>query len=83
MFFAYLPDIGKAFYMTNITQSLNSLIRAGIKKREVFSIDNSLRKVIYLAIKDASKKWSMPFKNWQLAISRFTTKVGYCLSNHF
>ncbi|ENG0941151.1 IS256 family transposase, partial [Salmonella enterica] len=59
-FFGYPPDIRKAIYTTNAIESLNSVIRAAIKKRKVFPTDDSVRKVIYLAIKDASKKWSMP-----------------------
>lgn len=55
-FFNYPPDIRKAIYTTNAIESLNSVIRAAIKKRKVFPTDDSVRKVIYLAIKDASKK---------------------------
>ncbi|HCM2052291.1 TPA: IS256 family transposase, partial [Salmonella enterica subsp. salamae serovar 56:z10:e,n,x] len=69
-FFGYPPDIRKAIYTTNAIESLNSVIRAAIKKRKVFPTDDSVRKVIYLAIKDASKKWSMPIQNWRLAMSR-------------
>ncbi|KFT26644.1 IS256 family transposase, partial [Salmonella enterica] len=58
--FSYPPDIRKAIYTTNEIESLNSVIRAAIKKRKVFPTDDSVRKVIYLAIKGASKKWSMP-----------------------
>ncbi|MBZ4902848.1 IS256 family transposase [Salmonella enterica subsp. enterica serovar Typhimurium] len=63
--FSYPPDIRKAIYTTNAIESLNSVIRAAIKKRKVFPTDDSVRKVIYLAIKDASKKWSMPIQNWR------------------
>ncbi len=49
-------------YTTNAIGSLNSAIRVAIKKRKVFPTDDSVRKVIYLASKDASKKWSMPVK---------------------
>ncbi|EHX7037851.1 transposase, partial [Salmonella enterica subsp. enterica serovar Agbeni] len=59
-----------------------SVIRAAIKKRKVFPTDDSVRKVIYLAIKDASKKWSMPIQNWRLAMSRFIIEFGDRLSNH-
>jgi len=68
-FFGYPPDIRKAIYTTNAIESLNSVIWAAIKKRKVFPTDDSVRKVIYLAIKDASKKWSMPIQNWRLAIT--------------
>ncbi|NDJ59060.1 IS256 family transposase [Enterobacteriaceae bacterium 4M9] len=81
-FFGYPPDIRKAIYTTNAIESLNSVIRTAIKKRKVFPTDDSVRKVIYLAIKDASKKWSMPIRNWRLAMSRFIIEFGDRLSVH-
>lgn len=80
--FSYPPDIRKAIYTTNAIESLNSVLRAAIKKRKVFPTDDSVRKVIYLAIKDASKKWSMPIQNWRLAMSRFIIEFGDRLSDH-
>lgn len=50
-------------YTMNAIESLNSDIRAAIKKSMVFPTDYSVQKVIYLAIKDVSKKWSMPIPN--------------------
>lgn len=81
-FFGYPADIRKAIYTTNAIESLNSVSRAAIKKRKVFPTDDSVRKVIYLAIKDASKKWSMPIKNWRLAMSRFIIEFGDRLNDH-
>ena len=81
-FFGYPPDIRKAIYTTNAIESLNSVICTAIKKRKVFPTDDSVRKVIYLAIKDASKKWSMPIRNWRLAMSRFIIEFGERLSVH-
>ncbi|MBF0035776.1 IS256 family transposase [Citrobacter freundii] len=81
-FFGYPPDIRKAIYTTNAIESLNSVIRAAIKKRKVFPTDDSVRKVIYLAIQAASKKWSMPIQNWRLAMSRFIIEFGDRLSDH-
>ncbi len=81
-FFGYPPDIRKAIYTTNAIESLNSMIRAAIKKRKVFPTDDSVRKVVYLAIKDASKKWSMPIQNWRLAMSRFIIEFSDRLSDH-
>lgn len=75
-------DIRKAIYTTNAIAWLNSVIRAAIKKRKVFPTNDSMRKVIYLAIKDASKKWSMPIQNWQLAMSRFIIEFGERLDGH-
>ncbi len=81
-FFGYPPDIRKAIYTTNAIESMNSVIRQAIKKRKVFPTDDSVRKVIYLAIMDASKKWSMPIRNWRLAMTRFIIEFGDRLSDH-
>jgi transposase-like protein len=47
------------------------VIRHAIKKRKVFPTDDSVRKVIYLAIMQASKKWTMPIRDWRQAMNRF------------
>ena len=69
--FHYPEDIRKAIYTTNAIESLNSVIRKAIKKRKLFPHDDSARKVIYLAIEQASKKWTMPIRNWKSALNRF------------
>jgi transposase-like protein len=69
--FTFPEDIRKAIYTTNAIESLNSVIRKAIKKRKLFPTDDSARKVIYLAIIDASKKWTMPIRNWRAAMNRF------------
>lgn len=69
--FVYPADIRKAIYTTNAIESLNSVIRKAIKKRKLFPTDDAAKKVIYLAIQDASKKWTMPIRNWKMALNRF------------
>lgn len=69
--FAYPTEIRKAIYTTNAIESLNSVIRHAINKRKVFSTDDSVRKVIYLAVDAAAKKWTMPIRDWRSAMSRF------------
>lgn len=69
--FRYPQDIRKAIYTTNAIESLNSVIRKVIKKRKLFPSDDSAQKVIYLAIEEASKKWTMPIRNWKSALNRF------------
>ena len=69
--FNYPQDIRKAIYTTNAIESLNSVIRKAIKKRKLFPCDDSAKKVVYLAIMDASKKWTMPIRNWKTALNRF------------
>ncbi len=69
--FNYPADIRKVIYTTNAIESLNSVIRKAIKKRKLFPTDDSARKVIYLAIQNASKKWTMPIRDWKPALNRF------------
>ena len=69
--FNYPNDIRKAIYTTNAIESLNSVIRKAIKKLKLFPHDDSAKKVIYLAIEQASKKWTMPIRNWKTALNRF------------
>ena len=81
-FFKYPEDIRKAIYTTNAIESLNSVIRKAIKKRKVFPSDDSARKMVYLAVKDASKKWTMPIRNWRIAMSRFMIEFEERLEKH-
>ena len=61
--FIYPQEIRKAIYTTNAIESLNSVIRKAIKKRKLFPTDDSAKKVVYLAIENATKKWTMPIRN--------------------
>jgi len=45
------------------------VIRKAIKKRKLFPTDDAAMKVIYLAITDASKRWTMPIRNWKPALN--------------
>ena len=69
--FDYPDDIRKAIYTTNAIESLNSVIRKSVKTRKLFPNDDSAMKVIYLAIRAASKKWTMPIRDWKQAMNRF------------
>jgi len=69
--FDYPDDIRKVIYTTNATESLNTVIRKAVKNRKVFPHDQAAMKIVYLAIQAASKKWSMPIRNWKAALNRF------------
>jgi putative transposase len=43
----------------------------GLRNRGHFSTEDSLMKVLYLAIRNVSKKWTMPIRDWKLALNRF------------
>jgi len=80
--FSYPPEIRKAIYTTNAIESLNSVIRKAIKKRKLFPTDDSAKKVVFLAIMDASKKWTMPIRNWKPALNHFMIEFDERLSDY-
>jgi len=67
----YTDEIRRIIYTTNAIESLNSVIRKSIKNRKIFPNDNSVFKIIYLAIEQASRKWTMPIREWKPAMNRF------------
>ena len=69
--FDYPDEIRRIIYTTNAIESLNSVIRKSIKNRKIFPNDNSVFKIIYLAIEQASRKWTMPIREWKPAMNRF------------
>ncbi|WP_281505866.1 transposase [Acinetobacter pittii] len=80
--FSYPAEIRHAIYTTNAVESLNSVIRHSTKKRKIFSSDDSVKKVIYLATSNAAKKWTMPIQNWRLAMEWFTIQFDDRLKDH-
>ena len=64
-------DIRKVIYTTNIVESLNNTLRKSVRNRGHFPTEDALMKVLYLAIKGVSKKWTMPVHDWKLALNRF------------
>jgi transposase-like protein len=75
-FFEYPDDIRKAIYTTNAIESLNMTLRKVIKNKRVFPCDESVFKLLYLAINNVSKKWTMPIRNWKMAANRFMIEFG-------
>ena len=82
VFFDYPKDIRKAIYTTNAIESLNSVIRTAVNKRKIFPSDQAAFKVVYLATQQASKKWSMPIRNWTSALNRFMIMFDERVSKH-
>ena len=70
-FFAYPQEIRKVIYTTNAVESLNMSLRKVIKHKRVFPNDDAALKQLYLALKNISKKWTMPIKNWKDAMNCF------------
>ena len=70
-FLAYPEDIRKVIYTTNAIEAINRQIRKIIKAKGVFPNDMAVKKIIYLALKNAQKKWTMPIRDWPLALNQF------------
>ena len=74
--FDYPYEIRKIFYTTNAIESLNSVIRKAIRNRKIFPNDQSALKLVYLATKKASERWTMPLRDWKPAMNRFAIEYG-------
>ena len=70
-FFNYPKDIRRAIYTTNPIESLNFSLRKVTRNKSSFPDDDSIYKVMYLAIKNASTRWTMSIKDWGLAVNQF------------
>jgi len=71
-FFAYPPDIRKVIYTTNAIESLNMSLRKVTKNRGSFPNDEAMLKLLYLALNNIAKKWTLPIRDWKAAMNRFT-----------
>jgi putative transposase len=69
--FSFVPEIRKAIYTTNAIESLHMTLRKVIKNRAMFPSDEAVFKILYLALKNISKKWTMPIQNWSGAMNQF------------
>ena len=70
-FFAFPPEIRRAIYTTNAIESMNSSLRKVIQSQKIFSSDEAAFKLLYLAMRNISKKWTMPIRYWKPALNRF------------
>ncbi len=58
-------------YTTNAIESLNMSLRKVTKARSSFPNDEAVIKLLYLALRNIAKKWTMPIQNWKAALNRF------------
>jgi len=75
-FFKYPPEIRRAIYTTNAVESLNYSLRQVTKNCSIFPTDDAIFKIMYLAIRSASKKWTMPIRDWGQALNQFAIEFG-------
>jgi putative transposase len=69
--FDYPPPIRKAIYTTNAIESVNSVIRKFTRNRKIYPNEESALKIVYMAIHEASRKWTMPIHHWKQALNHF------------
>lgn len=71
-FFAYPAEIRKVIYTTNAIESLNMSLRKVTKNRGSFPNDAAMFKLLYLALNNIAKKWTLPIRDWKAALNRFS-----------
>lgn len=73
VFFEFPVEIRKIIYTTNLIENLNGKIRKYTKNKLCFPTDDAVKKSVYLALREATKKWTQPIHNWGIILNQFLT----------
>ncbi|WP_212003030.1 IS256 family transposase [Chitinophaga sp. HK235] len=73
IFFDFPMEIRQIIYTTNLIENLNGKIRKYTKNKLSFPTDEAVLKSVYLALREVSKKWTMPIRNWGMILNQFLT----------
>ena len=76
VFFDFPIEIRQIIYTTNLIENLNGKIRKYTKNKLSFPNDDAVMKSVYLALREASKKWTMPIREWGMILNQFLTIFG-------
>lgn len=71
VFFDFPVEIRKIIYTTNLIENLNGKIRKYTKNKMSFPTDDAVMKSVFLATREATKKWTMPIRNWGVILNQF------------
>ncbi len=71
-YFKYPQEIRTIIYTTNAVEAVHRQFRKVTKNRALFPNDDALKKMLFLAYRDLSKKWTMPIRNWAIVLSNFS-----------
>src|SRR2546422_2837499 len=74
--FAFPEDIRKVIYTTNAIESVNMTLRQVTRNHRIFPSDEAVYKVVYLAMCNIAKKWTMPIRDWKPALNRFAVEFA-------
>jgi putative transposase len=69
--FDFPAPIRKAIYTTNAIESVNSVIRKFTRNRKIYPNEESALKIVYMAIHEAARRWTMPIHHWKQALNHF------------
>ncbi|WP_338357327.1 IS256 family transposase [Yeosuana marina] len=72
-FYEFPLEIRKIIYTTNLIENLNGKIRKYTKNKLSFPTDEAVMKSTFLALREATKKWTMPIRNWGIILNQFLT----------
>jgi len=75
-FFAFPPEVRRIIYTTNAIESLNSKLRSSVRSRGHFPSDEAATKLLHLVLRDVSKNWKMPQREWTAAKTQFAILFG-------
>jgi putative transposase len=79
-FFEYPEEIRHLIYTTNAVEAYHRMVRKFTKSKTIFPTDDSIRKVIFLSVKEITKKWTLPVRDWGLAYSQFVIFFAHRLA---
>lgn len=75
-FFAFPPEVRRIIYTTNAIESLNSKLRSSVRSRGHFPSDEAALKLLYLVLRQVSRNWKMPQREWTAARTQFAILFG-------
>jgi transposase-like protein len=75
-FFRYPPEIRRAIYTANAVGPLTYRLRKVTRKRPAFAGDDAIFRILYLAVRNASRRRTMPVRLWGTALNRFASMFG-------
>lgn len=81
-FFDYPPEIRRIICATRSIESVNLSLSKITRNHHSFPSDEALSKLLYLALMNVSKQWSLPLRGWKAALNRLSTLFEERLPNH-
>jgi putative transposase len=76
VFFDYPPAIRRVSYTTKAIESLHYTLRKRLKTRGVFPNDESIVKLLYVALQNIATRWTRPIRDWKAALNQFVIRLG-------